>query len=136
MHTLSKKVAKIISGLVFGIFIASVAHAQVVPEPVHPMKMVNMPFDQRLSQIKERHAMLLKSTPQQRQAYHQKQDSMLAAMSPADKEALRNKIKANRAAMTPEQKAAIRTQNQSYFDALPANEREAMKANQAKLKKG
>lgn len=131
MYTLSKTtaktIAKIATGLVFGVSVISVASAEV-PKPINPMSIVSLPFDQRLVKIKERNAMLLQLTPQDRQAYREERAKMMAAMSPAEKQALKDKVKANRAAMTPEQKAAIRAENQAFFNALPADEQEKIKA--------
>lgn len=137
MYTLSKTtaraIAKIATGLVFGISVTSVAHAEV-PKPANPMTIVSLPFDQRLAQIKERHAMLLKLTPQERQAYRQQRAKMRAAMSPAEKQAIRDKVKANQAAMTPEQKAALKAENAAFINALPADEQANIKAAKTKAK--
>ena len=130
MYTLSKKtvktIAKIATGLVFGVSVISVASAEV-PKPINPMTVVSLPFEQRLAKLKERHAMLLQLTPQDRQTYREERAKMMAAMSPAERQAIQDKVKANQAAMTPEQKAAIRAENQAFFNALPADEREKMK---------
>lgn len=125
--TIVRNLAKIATGLVFGVSVMSAANAQV-PKPINPMSIVSLPFDQRLVKIKERNAMLLQLTPQDRQAYREERAKMMAAMSPAEKQALKDKVKANRAAMTPEQKAAIRAENQAFFNALPADEQEKIKA--------
>jgi len=131
MYTLSKTtaktIAKIATGLVFGVSVISVASAEV-PKPINPMTVVSLPFDQRLAKLKERHAMLLKLTPQDRQTYREERAKMMAAMSPADKQALQAKVKANQASMTPEQKAAIKAENQAFLNALPADEQAKIKA--------
>jgi hypothetical protein len=137
MYTLSKAaaktIAKIATGLVFGIAVTSVVNAEV-PKPANPMTIVSLPFDQRLAQIKERHAMLLKLTPQERQAYRQQRAQMRAAMSPAEKQALRDKVSANQAAMTPAQKAALKAENMAFINALPADEQAKIKNAKAKVK--
>jgi len=135
MYTLSKTtaktIAKIATGLLFGVSVISVAGAEV-PKPVNPMSIVSLPFDQRLAKIKETNAMILKLTPQERQAYRQERAKMMEAMSPAEKQALRDKVKANQAEMTPEQKAALRAENQAFINALPADEQEKIKARMSK----
>jgi len=131
MYTLSKTtaktIAKIATGLVFGVSVMSAANAQV-PKPVNPMSIVSLPYEQRLAHIKATNAMILKMTPQDRQAFREERAKMMAAMSPAEKQALQDKVKANQAAMTPEQKAALRAEQQAFFNALPADEQEKIKA--------
>jgi hypothetical protein len=129
--TIVRNLAKIATGLVFGVSVMSAANAQV-PKPINPMSLASLPYEQRLAHIKARNAILLKLTPQERQAFREERAKMMAAMSPAEKQALQDKINANRAAMTPEQKAAIRAENQAFFNALPADEREKNKASTRK----
>ena len=129
--TILRNLAKIATGLVFGISVMSVANAQV-PKPMNPMSFVSLPYEQRLAHIKANNAMLLKLTPQDRQAFRDERAKMMAAMSPAEKQALQDKVTANQAAMTPEQKAALSAEQEAFFNALPADEQEKIKASMRK----
>ena len=129
--TIARNLAKIATGLVFGISVMSAANAQV-PKPMNPMSLASLPYEQRLAHIKARNAMLLQSTPQDRQAFREERAKMMAAMSPAEKQAFQDKVKANLAAMTPEQKAALSAEHQAFFNALPADEQEKIKASMGK----
>ena len=131
LKTTAKTIAKIATGLVFGISVTSAANAQV-PKPVNPMSIVSLPYEQRLAHIKATNAMILKLTPQERQAFGEERAKMMAAMSPAEKQAFKDKVKANQAAMTPEQKAAINAEHEAFFNALPAAEQEKIKASMRK----
>ena len=126
--TIARNLAKFATGLVFGISVMSAANAQV-PKPDNPLNIMNLPFDQRFAQIKARNAMLLKLTPQDRQAYFQQLSKMMADMSPAEKQAFQDKVKANQAAMTPAQKAAVKAEQEAFRNALPVNEQANIKIN-------
>ena len=129
--TIARNLAKIATSLVFGISVMSAVNAQV-PKPVNPMSIASLPYEQRLAHIKARNAMLLKLTPQDRQTFREERAKMMAAMSPAEKQALQDKVKSNQAAMTPEQKAALRAEQEAFFNALPADEQEKIKASMRK----
>lgn len=123
-----RNVVKIAIGFVFGVSVMSSASAQV-PKPDNPLNIVGLPFDQRLAKIKARNAMLVKLTPQDRQAYFQQRSKMMADMSPADKQAISDQAKANQAVMTPAQKAEIKAEHEAFIKALPADERPNFQVN-------
>ena len=56
--TIVRNLAKIATGLVFGVSVMSAANAQV-PKPINPMSFASLPYEQRLAHIKAKNAMLL-----------------------------------------------------------------------------
>ena len=126
-----KAVARSLAGLVFGISVMSVASA-VIPEPPNPLATANLSFDQRLEQMKQTDAALLKATPEERKAYWQKMKAQMKAMTPEDRKMLHQKMKVDWKAMTPEQKEAMKAERKAYFDALTPDEQAAMRAHKAR----
>lgn len=131
MHSNSKAVMHTIAGLLFSLSLMAGANA-VIPEPPNPMSTANMPFDQRLDQMKQTDAALLQVTPQERKAYWEKMKAQRHAMSPEDRKLMHEKMKANWKSMTPEQKEAIKAERKAYFNGLTPDEQAAIRAHKAR----
>ena len=131
MHTNFKVAMKFIAGLLFGFSLMTGANA-LIPEPPHHLSTANMPFDQRLEQMKQTDAVLLQATPQERKAYWEKMKAQRHAMSPEDRKVMHEKMKANWRVMTPEQKQAIKAERKAYFNGLTPDEQAAIRARKAR----
>ena len=81
---------KFVVGLLFGISIASLASA-AIPEPPNPLANINLTFDQRLEQMKQTDATLLKATPEERKEYWHKMRDQMKALSPEDRKLVHEK---------------------------------------------
>ena len=115
---------KIIAGLVAALSFATAAQA-AMPEPPKPLDLVNMSFDQRMTQIKQVHTAVVQSTPQEVDNYLQKYNNQLANLSPADAKKYEEKRRANANALTPQQKSAFEAQQKAYVQSMtPAQKAE------------
>ncbi|MBU3618522.1 DUF3106 domain-containing protein [Polynucleobacter sp. JS-Fieb-80-E5] len=122
---------KWVVGALFSIFVISLAGA-AIPEPPNPLTNINLTFDQRLEQIKQIDAALLKATPEERKAYwHQTRDQM-KALSPEDRKLVQEKMKAQWQSITPEQKEKMKAERKAFFDGLTPEEQAEMKARRVK----
>jgi hypothetical protein len=116
---------KIIAGLVAALSFAAAQAA--MPEPPHPLTLVNMSFDQRLAQVKQVHAAVVQSTPQEVDNYLQKYNNQLAKLSPADAKKYEEKRQANANALTPQQQKAFEAQQKAFGQSLTPAQRAAVK---------
>ena len=107
---------KFVVGLLFGISVFSLAGA-AMPEPPNPLANSNLTFDQRLEQMKQTDAALLKATPEERKEYWHK---------------MRDQMKAQWQSITPEQKERMKAERKAFFDGLTPEEQAEMKARKAK----
>ena len=118
-------------GLLLSISAISLAGA-AIPEPPNPLANINLSFDQRLEQMRQIDAALLKATPEERKAYwHQRRDQM-RALSPEDRKLVQEKMKAQWQSITPEQKEKMKAERKAFFDGLTPEEQAEMKARRAK----
>jgi hypothetical protein len=117
---------KIIAGLVAALSFATAAQA-AMPEPPSPMTLVNMSFDQRLAHVKQVHAAVLQSTPQQVGDYMKKYDDQMSKLSPADAKKYEEKRQANANALTPQQQKAFEAQQKAFGQSLTPAQRAAVK---------
>ena len=124
-------IKKSLVGLVLGFGIIFSAGA-VVPEPPNPLINANLTFDQRLEQMKQTDAALLKATPEERKAYWHKMREQMKVLSPEDRKLVHEKMKAQWQSITPEQKERMKAERKAFFDALPADEQAEIKARRAK----
>ncbi len=122
---------KFVLGLLFGFSVVSMASA-TIPEPPNPLANINLTFDQRLEQMKQTDAALLKATPEERKAYWHKMRDQMKALSPEDRKLVHEKMKAQWQSVTPEQKEKMKAERKAFFDALPADEQAEIKARRAK----
>lgn len=113
----------------FGIILSASAE---IPEPPNPLANANLTFDQRLEQMKQIDAALLKATPEERKAYWQKMRDQMKALSPEDRKLVHEKMKAQWQSINPEQKQKMKAERKAFFDALPAEEQAEIKARRAK----
>ena len=123
-----------ITAAIFASFLLATSSQAVMPEPIGEMQLVNMSFDQRLAHVKEVHADILKSTPQEIIAYWNKRESLLAKLSPAEVKQIIAKAQANARAITPEQNNAFKAEQKAYFAAMNPEQRAAVKASLDDLK--
>ena len=95
---------KFVSGLLLGISVFSLAGA-AIPELPNPLANINLTFDQRLEQMKQTDAALLKATPEERKEYWHKMRDQMKALSPEDRKLAEMKArKAKWENMSPEEK--------------------------------
>ena len=122
---------KWVVGALFSATVISFAGA-AIPEPPNPLANINLTFDQRLEQMKQIDAALLKATPEERKVYwHQRRDQM-KALSPEDRKLVQEKMKAQWQSITPEQKEKMKAERKAFFDGLTPEEQAEMKARRAK----
>ena len=122
---------KWVVGVLFGISVISLAGA-AIPEPPNPLANINLTFDQRLEQMKQIDAALLKATPEERKVYwHQRRDQM-KTLSPEDRKLVQEKMKSQWQSTTPEQKEKMKAERKAFFDGLTPEEQAEMKARRAK----
>ena len=122
---------KFVVGLLFGISAFSFAYA-AIPEPPNPLANINLTFDQRLEQMKQTDAILLKATPEERKEYWHKMRDQMKALSPEDRKLVHEKMKAQWQSITPEQKEKMKAERKAFFDGLTPEEQAEMKARKAK----
>ena len=122
---------KFVVGLLFGISVFSLAGA-AMPEPPNPLANSNLTFDQRLEQMKQTDAALLKATPEERKEYWHKMRDQMKALSPEDRKLVHEKMKAQWQSITPEQKERMKAERKAFFDGLTPEEQAEMKARKAK----
>ena len=106
---------KIVVGLLFGISVFSLAGA-AIPEPPNPLANINLTFDQRLEQMKQTDAALLKATPEERKEYWHK---------------MRDQMKAERKAffdgLTPEEQADMKARRDKWENMTPEERQKWLK---------
>jgi hypothetical protein len=117
---------KILAGVVAALSFATAAQA-AMPEPPSPMTLVNMSFDQRMTHIKQVHAAILQSTPQEVHDYLQKYSNQMSKLSPADAKKFEAKRQANANALTPQQQKAFEAQQRAFGQSLTPEQRAAAK---------
>jgi len=122
---------KFLVGLLFGISVFSLAGA-AIPEPPNPLANINLTFDQRLEQMKQTDAALLKATPEERKEYWHKMRDQMKALSPEDRKLVHEKMKAQWQSITPEQKEKMKAERKAFFDGLTPEEQAEMMARKAK----
>lgn len=122
---------KSLAGLLFGFGVVLSVNA-VIPEPPNPLANINLTFDQRLEQMKQTDAALLKATPEERKEYRHKMRDQMKALSPEDRKLVHEKMKAQWQSITPEQKEKMKAERKAFFDALPADEQAEIRARRAK----
>ncbi|MBT8535746.1 DUF3106 domain-containing protein [Polynucleobacter paneuropaeus] len=122
---------KFVVGLLFGISIFSLAGA-AIPEPPNPLANSNLTFDQRLEQMKQTDAALLKATPEEPKEYWHKMRDQMKALSPEDRKLVHEKMKAQWQSITPEQKERMKAERKAFFDGLTPEEQAEMRARKAK----
>ena len=122
---------KWVVGALFSASVISLAGA-AIPEPPNPLANINLTFDQRLEQMKQIDAALLKATPEERKVYwHQRRDQM-KTLSPEDRKLVQEKMKSQWQSTTPEQKEKMKAERKAFFDGLTPEEQAEMKARRAK----
>ena len=122
---------KWVVGALFSASVISLAGA-AIPEPPNPLANINLTFDQRLEQMKQIDAALLKATPEERKVYwHQRRDQM-KTLSPEDRKLVQEKMKSQWQSTTPEQKEKMKAERKAFFDGLTPEEQTEMKARRAK----
>ena len=122
---------KWVVGALFSASVISLAGA-AIPEPPNPLANINLTFDQRLEQMKQIDAALLKATPEERKVYwHQRRDQM-KTLSPEDRKLIQEKMKSQWQSTTPEQKEKMKAERKAFFDGLTPEEQAEMKARRAK----
>ncbi len=117
---------KMLAGVVAALSFATAAQA-AMPEPPKPLDLVNMSFDQRMTQIKQVHTAVVQSTPQEVDNYLQKYNNQLANLSPADAKKYEEKRRANANALTPQQKSAFEAQQKAYVQSMTPAQRAELK---------
>jgi hypothetical protein len=117
---------KIVFGLFTALFLVTAAQA-VMPEPLNPMDVANMSFDQRLALMKKVDDAQLKSTSQEKTAYWRKVSNQMMALSPSDKRDYYEKTQATMRSATPAQKNAMLAERKAYFEALSSDEQAAVR---------
>ena len=100
---------KFVVGLLLGISVFSLAGA-AIPEPPNPLATINLTFDQRLEQMKQTDAALLKVTPEERKEYWHKMRDQMQALSPEDRRLVHEKMKAQWQSISPEQKERMKAE--------------------------
>jgi len=122
---------KFVVGLLFGISVFSLVGA-VIPEPPNPLANINLTFDQRLEQMKQTDAALLKATPAERKEYWHKMRDQMKALSPEDRKLVHEKMRAQWQSITPEQKEKMKAERKAFFDGLTPEEQAEMRARKSK----
>jgi iron uptake system EfeUOB component EfeO/EfeM len=117
---------KIVFGLLTAFFLVTAAQA-VMPEPLNPMDVANMNFDQRLALMKKVDDAQLKSTSQERTAFWKKFSNQVMALSPSDTRDYYEKMQATLRSATPAQKNAMLAERKAYFEALSSDEQAAVR---------
>ena len=121
------RIEKFIVSLLFGVVMISSASA-AIPEPPNPLLNINLTFDQRLMQMRQTHAALLKATPEERKEYWYKWRDQIKALSPEDRNLLHENMKAQWQSFTPEQKEKMKAERKAFFDGLTPEEQAEIKA--------
>ena len=124
---------KFIASLLFSVAMVSFASA-AIPEPPSPLLNINLTFDQRLMQMRQTHAALLKATPEERKEYWFKWRDQIKALSPEDRKLVDENIKAQWQSFTPEQKEKIKAERKAFFDGLTPEEQAEIKARKTRWK--
>ena len=122
---------KWVVGALFSATVISLAGA-AIPEPPNPLANINLTFDQRLEQMKQIDAALLKATPEERKVYWDQRRDQMKALSPEDRKLVQEKMKAQWQSITPEQKEKMKAERKAFFDGLTPEEQAEMKARRAK----